>query len=174
MATVAGFLAKKLDVDLYQRQQHSIDEDFNDKFIKLRSQLRDTQSKLSSCESDIRTSRLEVNRFKVDLADKVNLEESQRIWEHFQNYCEYKELKVLYNKVLPEMAKYEKNMEEHRMEIGRFQEVVSRFDEVLANKASRLDVWDLETQLRRDYLSNKLLDKFERQNNQMVESLTAR
>jgi hypothetical protein len=62
---------------------------------------------------------------------------------NFSNFAEYKELTTLYNKVLPEMAKHEANMIEHRNDIKRFGEMIKRFDEVLSEKASKQDFRDI-------------------------------
>jgi hypothetical protein len=62
--------------------------------------------------------------------------------------CEYKDFKALYNKVMPEIAKHETNMQEHRDEIRRFSEIVLRFDEVLSEKASKSEVKLFEQTVR--------------------------
>ena len=97
---------------------------------------------------------------KVELKEKASNEETGKIWEHFRDYAEYKELKILYAKVSPEMAKHEQNMIEHRSEIKRFSEIISRFDEVISDKSSKQDFRSLEIKLKEEYLSRRALEGF--------------
>ena len=59
---------------------------------------------------------------------------------------------------MPEIAKHETNMQEHRDEIRRFSEIVLRFDEVLSEKASKSEVKLFEQTVRQEYLSVRAID----------------
>ena len=50
-----------------------------------------------------------------ELTDKASIEETLRIWQHFTNYAEYKELRALYGKVMPEMERHEVSMADHSL-----------------------------------------------------------
>ena len=42
----------------------------------------------------------------------MDKEEGKEIWANFENYCSYDNLKDLYQKVIPEMQKFETQMEQ--------------------------------------------------------------
>jgi hypothetical protein len=50
-------------------------------------------------------------------------------------------------------------MEEHRAEIGKFREIMIRFDEVISEKASKSELSVFEQRVREQYLSISLLDE---------------
>jgi len=44
------------------------------------------------------------------LTSTLTASDGQRIWKHFQRFAEYEDLKDLYQKVVPEIAKFEQKM----------------------------------------------------------------
>lgn len=59
------------------------------------------------------------------------------IWKHFQRFAEYNDLKDLYNKCVPELAKFEERVLDFQTELDKHQLVIRRFDETVATKASK-------------------------------------
>jgi hypothetical protein len=49
----------------------------------------------------------EINEFAKDLSLKLDKNDATRIWKHFQRFAEYSDLKDLYAKCIPELAKFE-------------------------------------------------------------------
>ena len=45
-----------------------------------------------------------------DMFKKLTDQDGKRIWRHFQRFAEYNDLKLLYNKMLPELVKIEKKI----------------------------------------------------------------
>ena len=43
---------------------------------------------------------------------KLDIEDGQKIWRHFQRFAEYSDLKDLYFKCMPAIAKYEQQLQE--------------------------------------------------------------
>jgi hypothetical protein len=99
------------------------------------------------------------------VSDRATRDEVHKIWANFANYAQYDELKVLYNKVIPEMAKHEGNMIASSREIERFAEVIARFDEVMTEKAGKMDVRALEKHVKEGYLPASAIKDIEKQNN---------
>jgi len=111
---------------------------------------------------------------QADMKDKASIEETMRIWHNFSNFAEYKELQALYNKVLPEMDKHQNHMNEHNSEIARFAEVLTRFDEVISEKAPRQDMRALEKWVRDDYMTVSGLQLIEDEANGKISKLSER
>lgn len=130
-----------------------------DHITKLRKQEQVTLSKIQSAERDIRGAEHELKKLWEELALKTPIEEAGKLWRHFKNFAEYKDLKSLYNKVVPEIDKHQTHMEEHRDEIRRFGEIMLRFDEVMSDKASKSEVSLFEQRVRDQYLGIALLDE---------------
>jgi NAD+--asparagine ADP-ribosyltransferase len=74
---------------------------------------------------------------------KVDVEEGQRLWNNFERYAMYDDLKELYMKTVPEIFKFEQKIEEHRTDLVKQNEILRRFDEVIADKASKENVHEL-------------------------------
>lgn len=79
----------------------------------------------------------ELNDIQRDLKKKTNNEETSRLWKNFTNYAEYTDLKDLYNKVVPDISRFEDSLIDLSREANKTQEIVRRFDEVLSEKASK-------------------------------------
>jgi hypothetical protein len=63
---------------------------------------------------------------------KLNKNDATSIWNYFQRFAEYDDLKDLYNKVLPELAKFEQKMANYEIEATKYQMMIARFDETLS------------------------------------------
>ena len=64
---------------------------------------------------DVTNSQTELLKGKVDFA------EIEKIWMQFDRYCMYDDLKDLYTKTVPEIAKFEVKLEEFSRDIVRQQ-----------------------------------------------------
>ena len=49
-------------------------------------------------------------QYQEDLDSKLTIADGKRIWKHFQRFSEYDDLKDLYGKVIPEIAKFEEEL----------------------------------------------------------------
>ena len=49
----------------------------------------------------------EMDQLIVDMQAKLTVQDGKRIWRHFQRFAEYDDLKDLYTKCVPELAKFE-------------------------------------------------------------------
>ena len=53
------------------------------------------------------------------LNTKVDQADAKKIWKHFDRFSLYDDLKLLYSKVIPEIAKFENKMVEHNLNIDK-------------------------------------------------------
>ena len=54
--------------------------------------------------------------------------DATRIWTYFQRFAEYDDLKELYQKCIPELAKFEQKMMDYTTENEKQKLIITRFD----------------------------------------------
>lgn len=59
----------------------------------------------------------ELTSTNSELELKMNVEEGKKMWAHFSRFAEYRDLKELYQKVLPELANFEQKMINYNTDI---------------------------------------------------------
>lgn len=79
----------------------------------------------------------EVSQTQKDLLLKLNKNDATAIWRHFQRFAEYDDLKDLYTKCVPELAKFEQKIINFTSDYEKCQLIIRRFDEELAKKSSK-------------------------------------
>ena len=88
-----------------------------------------------------------------ELDIKMNKNEGVAIYKALKEYCKYSELKELYNKVNPAIARFETRLLEFHTEKLKTDEVLKRFDEVLCEKADKILFKEMRSDVDRDYAS---------------------
>ena len=89
-----------------------------------------------------------------ELKQKLTIKDGQRIWKHFQRFCEYEDLKDLYSKVLPEIVKFESKLIDYSCELDKLNEIIKRFDECLIAKCDKYSLKKF-----RDYVDDSFVLK---------------
>eukprot|EP00347_Sterkiella_histriomuscorum_P012456 403368505 len=155
-------------------------EDFNDKFAKYdfeiikkfrtaQEELQTVEKKVTKIDSTIKSQiNIDIHEIKKDLKLKTYTEETLRIWNNFQNYAEYSDLKDLYQKVLPELSKFEDKVQELTTDCEKVSEIVRRFDEVLSEKASKQNIDDIQIQLK-EYVTQERLWNYKNENDKRID-----
>ena len=80
----------------------------------------------------------ELNHLMLEISKKLTVKDGQRIWKHFQRFSEYNDLRDLYNKVIPEIAKFEEKILVFGSEIEMIRVIIRKFDENITNKCDKL------------------------------------
>ena len=70
-----------------------------------------------------------MNRFQIDLKLKLDKNDASKIWEHFQRFAMYDDLKDLYSKCIPQLVKYEQKMADYEVEMDKHNMIIRSFDE---------------------------------------------
>ena len=96
----------------------------------------------------------------------MDFTEIDKIWIHFDKYCMYDDLKDLYLKTVPEIAKFEVKLEEFARDIERQTQILRRFDELMLDKASKGNLSDFQTNIERKYTP---LENFTKHRDEMKE-----
>lgn len=82
----------------------------------------------------------EITEYSKDLALKLDKNDATRIWKHFQRFAEYSDLKDLYAKCIPELAKFEQQIINFKDENEKQKMIIEKFDEHLTTKGSKTSV----------------------------------
>lgn len=61
-----------------------------------------------------------------------------RIYRQLQRFAEYEDLKDLYNRVIPEIAKFEVKIIDFESFINDSKLIIRQFDEVMTNKCDKI------------------------------------
>jgi hypothetical protein len=70
----------------------------------------------------------------------MELDDGDRLWNNFRKYCKFDDLKDLYSKTVPEIQKFEQKIIDFTQEMEKNKFMIRRFDEVLSEKASKLNI----------------------------------
>ena len=77
-------------------------------------------------------------QLSYELEKRLTKLDGQRLWKHFQRFCEYEDLKDLYSKVVPEIAKFEEKLLGFEATIEQNQTIIRQFDENLSFKSDKI------------------------------------
>lgn len=100
------------------------------------------------------TERLDTLRRNID--KKAEKEVVDHIESQLTTYAKYEEMKALYHKVLPQMQKFEETMQRFDKEHEQSKEMIKRYDEVIAQKANRTQIIDVEKKAFERYAKKEL------------------
>ena len=65
------------------------------------------------------------------LFNTIDMAELHKVWDQFQRFAEYKDLKKLHAIVIPEIAKFELKMINYQSNLDQHDLIIRNFDEVL-------------------------------------------
>ena len=82
----------------------------------------------------------EIDRVFKDIQSRLSGSDGKRIWRHFQRFAEYNDLKELYSKCVPEIARFEQKIIDFNLEIDKNYLIIRRFDENLATKVEKCTI----------------------------------
>ncbi|CDW74827.1 UNKNOWN [Stylonychia lemnae] len=158
----------KSQIKMHFKQQ----EEFSDTLQFIREDFAkklDTKLSLDAhnkkIDEDIKTRiQAQFQTLSQEVKQRTTQEETSRLWKNFQTYAEYNDLKELYNKVVPEVQKFEESLLDLNRECRKTQEIVRRFDEVILDKASKQNIRELYKKLD-DYVERDLFIDYKADNN---------
>ena len=68
---------------------------------------------------------------------RLNKKDGQQIWRYFRRFAEYDDLKDLYKKVIPQLAKFEQKIIDCQSELNQTALIIRQFDENISSKAEK-------------------------------------
>lgn len=88
-------------------------------------------------ESDLNQFNHEIDKISSEMHRKLTVQDGKRIWRHFQRFAEYNDLKLLYNKFMPELARFEQKILDFSLQVDQIKLIIRRFDETVTQKADK-------------------------------------
>lgn len=82
----------------------------------------------------------EIDKVFKEIQSRLSGNDGKRIWRHFQRFAEYNDLKELYTKCVPEIARFEQKIIDFNLEVDQSNLIIRRFDENMANKAEKSSI----------------------------------
>ena len=79
-----------------------------------------------------------MDKIERSLALKIELPTLDPIWKHFERFSLYDDLKTLYNKVIPEIAKFEQKIINFNTAIEKNHLMIREFDNSMAQKVNKV------------------------------------
>ena len=70
---------------------------------------------MSDLDKDLKSYDDIFKQIRIEMSVKYDRSEAKKIWEQFQRFAEYTDLKDLYQKCIPELAKFEQKMMDHEV-----------------------------------------------------------
>lgn len=97
----------------------------------------------------------EMDGLRRELDKKIEQEDLQKIWKHFDRFSLYDDLKVLYGKVIPEIAKFEQKIMGFNCDIEKQNLILREFDSNLAQKTNKVALSELISSMEENYILKK-------------------
>ena len=85
-----------------------------------------------------------VNDFKDQLDEKIDTTFLDPLWDNFARFALYEDFKDLYNKVMPEIKKFESRIIIIDKELNKNNEIIQEFDKSISQKANKVSTRDFE------------------------------
>ena len=92
---------------------------------------------------------MHTNLTKADkeIQRKVERDEIKKLWDHFQRFAEYKDLKHLHSIVIPEIVKFEQKIINNDKKLNQYDEIIRNYDEVIQTKFSKISFNEYKIQV---------------------------
>ena len=94
------------------------------------------------------------------MATKLDLHEAKKIWDYFQRFAEYSDLKELYAKCIPPLAKFEQKLIDYQNDYIRIENIITDFDKHMLQKANKVQFEEFQAQVMETFVRMEDQDKF--------------
>ena len=114
-----------------------------------------------------------LEKIKKDLNSKARNKDLIKVMDDLKKYATNENLKELYVKVIPQLKAFELSMVEFEKSNSQASEMILRYDEVIAQKASKIQIIDVEKKCyekfaRRDDVMEQKQEHAERLDDQLA------
>lgn len=100
----------------------------------------------------------EIDELRVKVGDMVSNQDAQRIWRHMLRFAEFEDLKDLYQRVIPEISRFEGKIIDFNQQTEKLNEIVRQFDENLMSKSDKMYIMQLQTENERRFASKDVMN----------------
>ena len=92
--------------------------------------------------------------------DKLTSADGKRFWRQLQRFAEYEDMKDLYSKVIPEIAKFEQKIMDFEVNVQKNDLIIRQFDETIAHKSDKILLEKLKMDSKKMYASKEEQNDF--------------
>ena len=100
-----------------------------------------------------------LKELKKELKTKAEESTVKKLAHQMKGFATYDSLKELYNKIVPQLKAFELLMEEFKTDHRKFEEMLVRYDEIMAQKANKTAVIDVEQKCKQKYVKKESLEE---------------
>jgi hypothetical protein len=93
-----------------------------------------------------------------------------KVWEQFEKYALYQDLRDLYAKVLPPLSTFEAKMDAMQVGYDQSKEMIRRYDEIISDKANKTAIKEIY-ELMRHFIKMDKLKEFQTNIDKRFETL---
>ena len=154
MTEIDDKLVNKMGILEFNEALQQFDEDLKEENKETYEYIQSVKKHFAVVTKEIDQIRADFRAYDDRLADKTSVEETQQIWNNFNRFALYDDLKDLYNRTLPELSKFEERLIQYNSVLEKNDIILRRYDEVITEKASKHDVKDLEKLLKTQYTTS--------------------
>ena len=140
-------LSAKLSISDFNEALEKYDTDVKDENKETYDYIKTVKQHFALMTEEIERIREVFANYDGRLKDKANVSEVQQVWQNFSKYAVYQDFKDLYTRTVPEVKKFEEKMIKHDVDMQKTLAIVRRFDEVVTEKANKLELHGLEISL---------------------------
>ena len=141
-------LVNKMGITEFNDALQQFDEDLKEENKETYEYIQSVKKHFAVVTKEIDKIREDFRAYDDHLAAKTSTEETQQIWDNFNRFAFYDDLKDLYNRTLPELSKFEERIIKQNAMLEKSEIILRRYDEVLTEKASKHDFKDLEKMVK--------------------------
>lgn len=151
MTEIDDKLVNKMGITEFNEALQQFDEDLKEENKETYEYIQSVKKHFGVVTKEIEQIRADFRAYDDRLADKTSVEETQQIWDNFNKFAFYDDLKDLYSRTLPELSKFEERLIHFDSVLEKNDIILRRYDEILTEKASKHDVKDLEKLVKTQY-----------------------
>lgn len=171
MQEVDDKLVNKMGIPEFNEALQQFDEDLKEENKETYEYIQSVKKHFAVVTKEIEKIREDFRAYDERLIGKTSVEETQQIWDNFNKFAFYDDLKDLYNRTLPELSRFEERLIKQNATLEKNDIILRRYDEVLTEKASKIDVKDLEKLMRTGFTPiQDFKDMFEKLNDRITHS----
>ena len=127
---------------------------------RVEGKVKQIQAKVEQANKTLEELNKEFDKYNKLLHKKLDVSDGQRIWRHFQRFAEYSDLKDLYQKCIPVLARFEQQILEYQNDNDQKAFIIRRFDEALSQKADKVQIDMLYKYVDREFATSAGITSF--------------
>ena len=114
----------------------------------LHSQIKSVNLEIAQLSSQIESLKLQISQINSDLSTKSTISDLETLSNRLQNYSQISDFSKLRKEMTIFSRKIDNRIEDFQVTINGQDQILARYDEVLLDKASKLDLKDVNNKIR--------------------------